>query len=398
MCFKNFLMFLSLSSAALLTSLGCDRSSPKKMGLPETYNTVSFQTTTSQINLHPKVDILFVIDNSMSMDVHQEKLQNNIDVFVKAFSDNESLDYHIGVVSVYDSNRQGPGTIYPNAKPKGELWKATEPIANLPAHYYTREHNNPSLLGKMLKIGVMPLKNGGPEREESFSPVIAALSEPMLSNGDNAGFYRSDAHLVVIFITDAADASPNVTPGQVYDFLLNLKQGDYKKIHTYGVLADRSNPACSKVDPSLSDPNNDKINSGKPDTLIDFISMSRGRKLSICNQDYGPMLSAMGKEIEVKSSNQIVHLDTIPELNSLCICKIGDDCKTIAADGSNKCIKDGWKYDPANIAIVFDDISALLGELRASGSLAEGQTDVQLEISFTPIKMQNVINGRTRKY
>jgi hypothetical protein len=384
--------------ALLILNFGCDRSNPKVMALPETYGTVSLQTTTSQINLHPKVDVLFVIDNSQSMDMHQNKLANNIDSFVKAFSANESLDYHIGVISVFDSHRQGPGSKHPNAKPRGELFAFNGIDKNLPQNFYTRKHNDPSQLEALLKIGVLSLEKGGPEREESFSPLIAALSEPMLSSATNFGFYRPDAHLVVIFITDAADASLNLTPGQVYDFILNLKQGDKKKIHTFGVLADRNNRECDKVDPSLHDPLNYAVNSGKPDTIIDFISISRGRKLSICSEDYGPMLSAMGKEIEVKATHQSVFLDTIPEPSTLCICKMGDNCKESIGAQSSKCINEGWKYDPANIAIIFDDIAGLLKSLRESGSISPDQVDVQLEISFTPIKIQNLINGRTRKY
>jgi hypothetical protein len=58
----------------------------------------------------------------------------------------------------------------------------------------------------------------------------------------------------------------------------------------------------------------------------------------------------------------------------------------LGADGKNKCIKSGWKYDPANLSIVFSDISSI--------KRSEGQSEVQLEVSFTPVKIQNVINGR----
>jgi hypothetical protein len=84
----------------------------------------------------------------------------------------------------------------------------------------------------------------------------------------------------------------------------------------------------------------------------------------------------------------------------LCICKVGIDCKTLAPDGSNKCVKEGWKYDPVNISIVFNDIDALMKSINADvGTVTEGeaQANVQFEISFTPIKIQNVINGRTRR-
>jgi hypothetical protein len=388
---KTTAIAITLFYSNLFVNLACDRSNPSKMGMPETYGTVAFQTKTSQISLHPKVDILFVIDNSQSMDVHQQKLSTNIDSFVKAFAGNESLDYHIGVVSVFDSKRYGVEV--KQFTPNGELRPMPHSIENLPTNYYTKAHNNSELLKEMLKIGVIPFNKGGPEKEESFSPVLAALSEPQISAVTNKDFYRADAHLVVIFITDASDASPNLSSEQLYAFLLNLKQQDYTKIHTYGVLADRNNSACVHVDPSLQgDKGQVAKSSGKPDNIIDFISMSRGRKLSICQENYGPMLSAMGKEIEVKASKQVIYLDSIPELSTLCICKVGVDCKTLNADGTNQCIKEGWKYDPVNISIVFNDISAIL---KSGGG--EDQANVQLEVSFTPVKIQNVINGRTTR-
>jgi hypothetical protein len=286
-------------------NMGCDSSNPRRMGPPETYGTVAIQTMTSQINLNPKVDILFVIDNSASMNIYQEKLSANIDDFVNAFAGNESLDYHIGVVSVYDSSRFGVNVT--KFTPNGALRPMPRSVDNLPVNYYTKNHKNSVLLKAMLKIGVIELKDGGPEKEESFSPVKAALSDPQIISATNNGFYREDAHLVVIFITDASDASPNLSAEELYSFLWNLKQRDTTKIHTYGVLADRSEKSCDRVDPSLRG----KDESGKPDNIIDFISMTKGRKLSICQSNYGPMLSAMGKEIEIKTSKQVIYLDSL---------------------------------------------------------------------------------------
>jgi hypothetical protein len=392
---KTSTILFALLCVNLFTNIACDKGNPTKMGMPESYNTVTIQTKTSQIILHPKVDILFVIDNSESMNVHQDNLSANIDSFVKAFAGNESLDYHIGVTSIYDSTRYG--SIVKKFVPNGELRPMPHPVPNLPASYYTKEHSNSLLLKEMLKIGVSSFvksttsrgEANGPEIEESFSPVMAALSEPKISADSNKGFYRDDAHLVIIFITDASDASPNLSAEQLYSFLLNLKQQDYSKIHTYGVLADANDKLCTRVDPSLKT-DGDK-SSGKPDSIIDFISMSRGRKLSICQENYGPMLSAMGKEIEVKTSKQVIYLDSIPELSTLCICKVGDDCRTLKEDGTNKCIKEGWKYDPVNISIVINDVAAILKSADME------TTDLQLEVTFTPIKIQNVINGRTTR-
>src|SRR4051812_48472685 len=45
-----------------------------------------------------RVDILFVIDDSRSMQAHTENLSRNIQAFVDGFAKNNAIDFHIGYV------------------------------------------------------------------------------------------------------------------------------------------------------------------------------------------------------------------------------------------------------------------------------------------------------------
>lgn len=55
----------------------------------------------------PKLDILFYIDDSKSMEAHIARLSNQIDQFVKAVGQ-YSVDLHVGVITPYDSARFTP--------------------------------------------------------------------------------------------------------------------------------------------------------------------------------------------------------------------------------------------------------------------------------------------------
>ncbi len=235
-----------------------------------------------------KVDVLFVIDNSASMKAHQDRLVSNINKFAEAFLNNSDVDFHVGVVKVYDSKT------YASTVPNGELHGG----------FVKRGTNTIAELQAILKVGVLDLANGGPQFEEVFSPIKAALSEDM-ANGANAGFYRSDAHLAVIMITDANDDSVNFDETNLQAFLDQLKKGRSEKYSTYAVLANASDEgvAC-KTDPS-----------GAPDRINNFIKITNGKKFSLCDRDYGKKLARVGSEITAKAVfNRVVELTNVPDL------------------------------------------------------------------------------------
>ena len=64
--------------------------------------------TPVRVVFQPKLDILFVIDDSRSMEPHQINLSRNIDRFVEGFSKERFIDFHIGVTGIWDSRRYGP--------------------------------------------------------------------------------------------------------------------------------------------------------------------------------------------------------------------------------------------------------------------------------------------------
>jgi hypothetical protein len=208
---------LGLSSAlgfglALMTTVGfitaCSPESPKLVPLPEAKPERVRDTSGIKVSFNRSVDILFVIDDSGSMSGHQFNLAKNIGLFTAGINANQVLDYHIGVLtSNMDSSpwRPAPGYGW-----KGELNGTTK--------FITKKTPNASReLEANLKPGI-----DGSGTEVFFTPVQAALTPPLVG-GVNAGFYRPDSYLALVFLTDAEDQS-RLSASDFYKFLLNLKK------------------------------------------------------------------------------------------------------------------------------------------------------------------------------
>ena len=83
----------------LFVIVGCSPESPKQVPRSiQTGETVS-QKPADLVSFNPKVDILFVIDNSGSMSNTQSNLSQNATIFSNAITANSILDYHIAVTS-----------------------------------------------------------------------------------------------------------------------------------------------------------------------------------------------------------------------------------------------------------------------------------------------------------
>ncbi|MEY4616460.1 MAG: hypothetical protein RJB66_1420 [Pseudomonadota bacterium] len=356
--------------ALMIFSISCDRANNRRMTPPETYSPVEIKNEIAVLKNSNAVDILFVVDNSETMAVHQANLSANIDHFVKSFDSNKSIDYHIGIVPIFDSVRYG--SIIKTYNPNGYLLPLNGETGKLPKFYYTREHNNLKLLANSIRIGVLPLKDKagnyqGPEFEEILSPIYAAFNEPALSSINNKGFYRPEARLAIIMITDADDASPGISGSDLDYFLKNLKQDPRgEKISTFGVLASRTD--CEKVDYGMID-NAQKV--------IDFLDASRGEALSLCKENFANMLTSIGKQIQNKVQHQDFLLQGVPEIGTL----------TVTVGG--QILKPGpqtWSYDPSTNVISISFVP--------KSSKAEDRT---VSIKYTRVNMQNIKNGRAKR-
>ncbi len=281
---------------------------PKEMSKLQDFTTVA-----------PRVDILFVVDDSGSMGSYQSSLSSNFDLFINEFTKNTLVDYHIGVISTSADGDPRLTNCAPDLKKMGCLIGKPSFV----------DWNTPKA-ADLIKEKIMVGTNGS-STERIFDPIKLALSDPLLS-GFNGGFLRPEAYLAVIFITDAEDQS-TMSEGDFINFLKNLKGGDENRVLSYGALVSVPDPAknCSQ-------------DSGDPKKLERVINHFKGTFYSLCDPDYGPKLAKIAENLKFRVTN-VIYLDQRPKLGTLRV-EFGTD--VIPNDPIN-----GWTYNVRTNAVVF---------------------------------------------
>jgi len=152
-----------------------------------------------------KVDVLWVIDNSCSMREEQSTLITNFPHFISYFIDS-GLDWHIGVTSTDMNPGEEPGT-------DGILNK----IGGI--RFIDEFTLNPiAVFQDLASLGVW-----GSGTERGLGAAFSAISvhDDCEHNKD---FYRKDASLSIIVISDEQDHTQEPILPEFIDWLANLKQ------------------------------------------------------------------------------------------------------------------------------------------------------------------------------
>lgn len=158
----------------------------------------------------PKVDILFVIDDSGSMGSYQAALTKNLPIFLNEFTTKTDINYNIAVINSTCSSRCGN-------------FVGTTKVVN------RSTVDGLNILKRNVVVGT-----GGDTEEKFFDPLVAAFTEPTLSTV-NKDFLRKRVPLAVIFLTDAQDQSRQNDAKRTLDFLVKVKDNKPENLLGYGV-------------------------------------------------------------------------------------------------------------------------------------------------------------------
>ena len=180
---RNLKLKSKLPTALIATAIGLlsTSCSGQKFGLDST--SAAFAQKASYIS---NVDILWVIDSSGSMTPRQAGLAANVPGFITNLN-LTGLNYNMAVTTMDMSSAGAKGRFIAQAGTPTVLNAATP---NLVATLQARLQ--PGATGSIL--------------EKGMDSVKAGLTTSMLA-GANSGFMRSDAILVVIFLSDEDDKS-----------------------------------------------------------------------------------------------------------------------------------------------------------------------------------------------
>lgn len=235
-----------------------------------------------------KVDFLFVVDNSISMLLHQQKLGRSFPGFMQVIEDNlDANDFHIMVVDTdeWDGDDEEANAADPcrdalgAGKRSGRVGQSCGVDGT--ARYLQNEQENLSeTFSCIAQVGTF-----GDSGELPMDAMLQATSNAKnRPGGCNEGFLRDDAILVVTFITDEDDESSSGNPDTWRQTLLEAKHNDPKALVVLGLVGDNN------LDQGLRGGPCNFFEAGGAPALQTFAQSfgERGLLASVCAEDYSP--------------------------------------------------------------------------------------------------------------
>jgi len=286
------------------------------------------QLDTFQQKVTAKVDILWVVDNSASMEEEQAQLADNYDYFMEFITDPGSpIDYQIGVITTdmddpaHSGKLQGNPLIITNQTPNPEAAFA----------------NN-------VQVNISGGGTGG--NEMGMLAANMAMTEPLV-NGFNDGFLRPDAGLAVIFVTNEDDHSNGET-GYYMRFFSSVKDiGNENNVVVAAIAGPVATDGCTAAG---------QIEADAAYRFEDLISeMQRiwnltesgvqGYFISICDPEFGLKLNELGFSVAGLSRKFL--LSRYPDLDFMPITVMVDGVEILEDPDT------GWQFKEAERAIHF---------------------------------------------
>ncbi len=246
----------------------------------------------------PVLDVLWVIDNSGSMNQFQNNLSTNISSFMSAFSQT-GADYNMAVIT---TDRYTFSTILTPQTPNVE-----QALSNLVVT---------GTWGSGMERGIMM-------SHRSLSNATAA--------GPGGNFFREDATLIVIYVSDEQDWSVPDWSSYI-TFFDNIKPTG--QFIPYGVIADAPNGCQYTM-------SNGALRSLTPGWgYWDLIDHYGGSWYSICATDWGVQLQDLAGEVTGRRMFELDEPDPIKETIEVTV---------------NGQVTTEWEYDEATNAVIFAD-------------------------------------------
>lgn len=247
----------------------------------------------------PSVDILWVLDNSSSMGEEQDFLKTAIPTFLDVALPPDHLG-HLAVVTT-DSN-----TLLGN-----------------PNVLTTDMPDVVDAFSQLVAVGT-----AGSDTSQGLEEGSQAITPPLAAPGGiNDGFLREEAGLVVIFVSDEEDGSPDTVSAYVNLFQsLKVDPDDVRLVAVTGG-ATGCLSAIAEATPELR--------------LTDAADRSSGLHLSICDETWVEQLAGLPWDV----LGWVWTFELSPEPLA----------ETIEVEVGGVVVTEGWSYDAALNAVKFDE-------------------------------------------
>jgi hypothetical protein len=281
------------------------------------------------------VDVLFVVDNSCSMQEEQAALQSNFWNFIQFFVDS-GIDYHIGITVLDD-------------------WQGQPPIGQLYGSIPYIDETTPDPVGAF--TGNMTMGDEGMGAcEVGLEASYRALTTPLIG-GYNAGFYREEAFLLLVIVTDEVDGSTTgceaIAHPEYIDWLSTLKgAAGLEQVHFAAITGDYPGGCSSSW--GDADPGHGYYQ------VTTALGVEHSSLYSICEQDWSPMM--VNLSLEAAGAQQSFFLSHIPVPGTLEVFldRDGDgpENEFLLTDDPTYQVPYSYVYDAASNAVVFSPATA----------------------------------------
>ncbi|CAM4044123.1 choice-of-anchor D domain-containing protein [Corallococcus sp. ZKHCc1 1396] len=271
-----------------------------------------------------KVDVLFVVDNTASMVEEHPKLVSAIPSFVDA-ARNKAVDLNMAVTTTGISAVSGA---CPGGALGGEAGRFF-PADNTRQRILTLATPDVTqVLQQNMQVGQCA------QVEQGFEAMRRALTPPLVNNADdprtalpndgNLGFLRDSAALVVVFVGDEDDHSPDAVSTYV-QWAQQRKGENQPQRATFFAIAP-TKTACATA-------------GGAGTRYADAAAQTGGEVLNVCAADYAPLLRQVASK--AFSAQDRFPLSEEP------------DTGTVVVSVNGAPTPSGWSYDAASNSVVF---------------------------------------------
>jgi hypothetical protein len=263
----------------------------------------------------PKVDILWVIDNSCSMYDEQARLVDNLSEFI-TYADSQNADYQMGVI-VTDSRSSNAGKL-----------EFCYPHPRIVRHDYT---DREEAFRCLFEVGV-----NGSYIEAGLGAAMRALQRALRVNDDpirnpNIGFLRDDASLAIVAMSDEDDQSLE-SDNLLLRFFQTVKPNTRTRLHS--IAGPVAEPCITRR--------------AAPGYRYNWMTDQMGGLFqNICQEDWQPVLRNLGLNVFVPLEEWELSQPAQPA--SLMV--------TVAGQAIIRDPQQGYSYDASRNIIRFHGVS-----------------------------------------
>jgi hypothetical protein len=284
------------------------------------------------------VDILWVIDNSLSMADEQAEVADKFGEFIESI-ESTGLDFHVGVITTdMESTDIGRGQLLGDPS------------------FLTRDDDYIASFQDRIQVGIQ-----GSDREKGLDAAISAHPEPRVSSS-TAGFLRDGAVLSIIFVSDENDCTDRGALDGYAEANACYEHSDdlvpiFDLIEEYDAIKpdDQRTLISAIIGPEITENCDGAVPGFRYETMANAFG---GITSSICQSSFSDIMERLGLQASGMLSSFQLTYDAVQDTIEIYIDDASAFGETVELDGETwvqipQDSANGWSYDSTYSLIYF---------------------------------------------